>query len=285
MSDDAELARRLSQVREQSGVEDRATEGLTLRDVGRRILDRAQAGGIRRARPVACVDCRDTGYVLVGDGVRRCLACRPPVEKALDAAGVPTAKQAARLDSGIREENLDIAFMVRGLIESGFSRGGGEAWHGAFFCGEHGLGKTWIACAAAAYAYGLGWSVLFVTARDLLDEIRGVYQREDSGAVMDIQARYRAPRLLVLNELPRGRGGKDRATRPEPVSGFEAEQIESLLNYRGDEHGGRLKTIVTGNMSSDDIGDLYNAALASRMGERCYLRVPFGGADQRGRRR
>ena len=277
MSEDEDLRRRLEQARAQSPAAPvESPPAADFRSVAQKIM--AVSRERRARREAKCPDCRDTSFVFLGDdvGVRRCLACRPPAEQALEAAGIPGEKIGARLHVDVLPRNVGHAAVVAGLIEEGFGK-----FHGLFFSGPNGAGKSWLACAALAHAYERGWSIGYVTARDLLDEIRAVYQRDDSGAVMDIQAKYRAPRILVLNELPRGRGGRDRASKPEPVSGFEAEQIESLLNYRGDEHGNVKKTIVTGNMTYEEIEELYNRAIASRMGEACYLRLPFGGQDER----
>lgn len=99
------------------------------------------------------------------------------------------------------------------------------------FAGPSGSGKTWLAAAIANRQIELGRVVLFVTAADLLDYLRGGFDDDAELSVVDLFDQVRGAHLLVLDDLP---------TRP--ASPWGQERLMQLLAYR---HVSRLPTVVT----------------------------------------
>ena len=223
--------------------------------------------------PAGCVN----GWIQEPAAARRCTACAPGVEEILERAGVPEHERHASLEADVRAQNSAPAAALKRWVEGGCTIGGEP--RGVYLFGAPGVGKTWLAAAALRHAVERHrWSVLWVTARDLLRELQAVYQAGDgveAGTEQEILSRLHRPRLLVLNELPRRR---DSSGRFAPVSPWVAETIEGVIDHR---ISARRPTLITGNVTDEDLAEVYSPQLSSRMGPRFFARIEFAGVDLR----
>lgn len=221
-----------------------------------------------------CGTCGGSGWRVVDEAASKCADCRPSVDELLRRAGVPELELDSRIDAGVHEQNAENAALLSDLVDARFEVEGDV--RSLYFHGGYGVGKSWLAAGVLRAALErLGWSVGWVTTRDLLVELRSLNQRnrravrdggeEDAETEASITRRFRLPKLLVVNELPR-----------EKQSLWVAEQVEGLIDHRS---SAKKVTILTANVEIDEIQELYNGALASRLAR--YLRVPFVGEDLR----
>ena len=142
---------------------------------------------------------------------------------------------------------------------------------GLWLTGPAGTGKTTVAAAIAREAVRLGWSVRFANAVDMYQSLRDSYNGTGEAKAM---ARYTAPRLLVIDDLGKGK-----------PTAWVAEKLYSIVNSRWDAG---VPTIVTTQYSEDELarsltvdGDTNTAqAILSRI-VGSTVRIVFKGEDRR----
>jgi DNA replication protein DnaC len=113
--------------------------------------------------------------------------------------------------------------------------------------GAYGSGKTHLAAAIGNRRLEAGDLVLFVTAPDLLDHLRGGYAANADESYNELFDRVRRADLLILDDLG-----------VENPSEWSREKLFQLLNHRYIE---QLATVVTTNVSVDSL----DPRLRSRM--------------------
>ena len=140
----------------------------------------------------------------------------------------------------------------------------GRRFENLLFFGAPGLGKTHLSAAIAREVSGAGWSVVYDTAghvfRVFEDEKFG---REEAGE--DVERVLRCD-LLILDDL-----GSEAATALVQSSLYE------LVNSR---LGPAFHTIVSSNLSIEDIRSRYTPQIASRLGGN-FRELTFFGEDIR----
>lgn len=102
-----------------------------------------------------------------------------------------------------------------------------------FFEGSYGTGKTHLAAAIANQRLEMGDPILFITAPDLLDHLRGAFGPSSEVAYDELFERIRKAPLLVLDDL-----GAENQTP------WAMEKLYQLFN---DRYRLRLPTVVTSN--------------------------------------
>jgi DNA replication protein DnaC len=103
--------------------------------------------------------------------------------------------------------------------------------------GGYGCGKTHLAAAVGNARLAHGDEVLFMTAPDLLDHLRGAFGNDSQMSYDQTFERVKAVGLLILDDLG--------VENPSP---WALEKLFQLLNYRYNQ---KLPTIVTTNASLD----------------------------------
>ncbi len=142
-----------------------------------------------------------------------------------------------------------------------------EGW--LTFAGPSGSGKTFLAAAIANRQIELGEVVLFVTAADLLDYLRGGFDDDSELSFVDLFEQVRGAHLLVLDDLP---------TRP--VSPWGQDRLMQLLAYR---HSARLPTVVTLRGEVGHLDEFLRTRLSSEDGFARLLTLSRVGSTTGGR--
>ncbi len=127
--------------------------------------------------------------------------------------------------------------------------------HGLIFFGSKGTGKTHLSCAIAESAINQQMSALFITAGEMVDDVKEAFSggKSEKSKV----ANYTVPDLLIIDEVLAG------------VSEYEVKTIAKILNARYNQK--RSTIIITNlNVSTDESGV---ATLGAVLGERIIDRL------------
>ena len=137
------------------------------------------------------------------------------------------------------------------------------------FSGDPGLGKTFLSACIARVVSESGSSVVYDTAAHIFSCFEGKkFDRGDDASREDAERMLRCD-LLILDDLG-----------TEMTTAFVMSAFYEIVNTR--LISGK-KTIISTNLSPDEIGERYGAAILSRIrGE--YQILPFFGEDIRGRK-
>ena len=246
-------------------------ENLSLQQERRQILADCFEEGFLDETPI-CAACSGTGYV--GSTMCSCLAelCRQEQKKELTflSAGRESFEQ-FRLDYYSDKPDPRTGFSPRMMMEKtyrscrayamGFSMKAGNL----LFSGNTGLGKTFLSACIARSVADQGYSVVYESAGHLfaaLEKARFEGNEDNRRAA----AKYSDCDLLIVDDLGTELPGQ-----------FVTAALYSLVNDRLLE--GR-PTIISTNLSEEDLVRRYNPQIASRL-RGSYKRVAFVGDDIR----
>lgn len=118
--------------------------------------------------------------------------------------------------------------------------------HGAYFYGECGTGKTFLASIVAQEFLREGKSVLFVKVPGLLDDIKATFNGQ--GRELELLDELRAATLVVLDDF-----GMEKPTQ------WAGATLCKVLDMRYDNPIGR--TLVTSNLSPSELSQHLNNAV------------------------
>lgn len=138
--------------------------------------------------------------------------------------------------------------------------------NGAFLYGDNGRGKTHLLCAIGHRLVEKGFSVLFVNAVELLNEIRSSFGRE-SEETDAILSRYSSAQYLLLDDLGAEKGGE-----------WVIETFYLLLNRRWESYS---PTLVTSNLTPGEIAEKLGKRIASRLLGSADIREIKSATDRR----
>ncbi len=230
---------------------------------------------------VSCPLCRDTG-ILEG-GVCSCLdrLYNRELTKELGALLRSGDESFDRFDLSLYP---DVPDPSTGLVPREVMRKVGEACRryaenfsersgNLLFQGGTGLGKTWLSACIARVVAGRGFSVCYDTAAAALENYECAKFARDTEAGEAAAVRIRRMEscdLMILDDL-----GTEMAT-PMAQSALYTLVNSRLVNGK--------KTIISTNLSNDELSRRYSPQTASRiLGE--FQRLPFLGTDIRRTRR
>lgn len=136
---------------------------------------------------------------------------------------------------------------------------GNDTKSGLLICGGVGVGKTHLAVAILGAAFKKGMSAALVYIPDLLADLR-------DQSIRGLAEKVRSRRFLVLDDLG-----------AEKASEWTEQELVRLINYRY-EH--MLPTVITTNLSSEELVSKLGARGADRLNEMCTP-VVVGGRSRR----
>lgn len=150
-----------------------------------------------------------------------------------------------------------------------------------FICGPVGVGKTHVIATMAAHVIRNNpkWYLLngnarqsrvewpfFVTAPDMLMEIRATFSKHVDQSESDIINHYANMRCLIIDDLG-----------TEKTSEWTLQVLYQILNGR---YVGMRQTVITSNFSINELKNRVGVRIASRLAEMCE-EVELSGKDRR----
>lgn len=235
------------------------------------ILDTTFEEGFLDETPI-CQVCGGSGYV--GSTMCECLQelCRQEQRKELTflSAGRETFEQ-FRLDYYPSQVDPRLGIAPRMVMEKTFQTCRRYAYSftlksgNLLFSGNTGLGKTFLSACIARTVADAGYSVVYESATHLftcLERARFDSTEENRSATV----KYNACDLLIIDDLGTELAGQ-----------FVTSALYSLVNDRLLE---ARPTIISTNLTVDELSNRYNPQIASRL-RGSYRRVAFVGEDIR----
>ena len=246
-------------------------ENLALQREREWIIEEQFEPGFLDETPI-CPTCSGTGYV--GSTMCGCLKelCRQEQKKELTflSAGRESFDQ-FRLDYYSDKTDPRLGFSPRSVMERtfqncrryamGFSMKAGNL----LFSGNTGLGKTFLSACIARSVADQGFSVVYESAGHLFQTLEKA-RFEASDDNRRAAAKYNDCDLLIVDDLGTELPGQ-----------FVTAALYSLINDRLLEN---RPTIISTNLSEDDLARRYNPQIASRL-RGSYRRMAFVGEDIR----
>lgn len=124
---------------------------------------------------------------------------------------------------------------------------------GLFLTGTVGSGKTYLACAIAKELVIQGKNIRFKSVPELFEDIRGSFNGK--GTEYEIINRFSKTNYLIIDDLG-----------TEKVSDFTLDRLYLIIDHR---YSDELPTIITSNLTLNDIKNKIHDRIASRISEMC----------------
>lgn len=217
---------------------------------------------------VYCLICQDRGIILEGESARPCqcmhqkrmenqfrharmarglLNCRFDTFRPEYYQDYSNSKDCTSLEGALKALNASQDFVNRCL----------EDCHGLglLLIGPVGAGKTFLAASIANALMEKEKQVLFVVVPDLLDQLRATYKTEENE--LDLLDTAREIPILILDDL-----GAHNYTE------WTRNRLYSIINYRLNE---QLPTVITSNLSLDEMEEYLGARTTSRLIQSCRI--------------
>lgn len=199
-----------------------------------------------------CPDCKDTGYI----GSRKC--------HCLKAREISVLYDQSHLRELIRRENFstlseewyqgeDLA-RFRGAVQASrrFTNNFGQDYENLYFYGTVGTGKSFLSICIADQILTRGYSVLYFSAASLFDRISaGLFGSRDREDYRSFTRDLYGCDLLIIDDLG-----------TEFTNSFVSSQLFACLNER---HLNRKSTIISTNLSLEELRDRYSDRIFSRI--------------------
>lgn len=199
-----------------------------------------------------CKKCEDRGYIEAGHlcdcfkleylEERKCLSNIPKAlfEKTFDTFLFSFYEDKEDIKGKVEELQKFVSQLNNGYLNN------------FLLTGEVGRGKTHLALACANLALERGHSVYYISANELIDEIRlSKYSDDFNVSVKDIFKKYLAPDLLIIDDLG-----------TENSSDFSLSQLTSLIDERN--LTGR-PWIITLNLPINSLEERYDSRFVDRL--------------------
>lgn len=219
-----------------------------------------------------CSHCGGTGYI--GSTMCQCLAdlCLEEQKKELTIlAGSDASFGQFRLEYYPDAVDPNLGVNVRAVMAKTFetcrkyAQDFSAGSENLFFCGDTGLGKTFLSACIAKEVAAKGFSVVYESAVHLFTNTERAKFENDPDAREKV-ARYTDCDLLIVDDLG-----------TEIVGQFTLTALYTLIN---DRILRKKATIISTNLTTDGIASRYNSQIASRLRGN-FLRVTFAGEDIR----
>lgn len=143
----------------------------------------------------------------------------------------------------------------------------GSHYRNLFFCGTVGTGKSFLSCCIAKEVMDKGYSVIYFSASALFQKISEyTFAMKDKEALAQFKNDLLGCDLLIIDDLG-----------TESVNSFVTSELFNCLNER---HLRQRSTIISSNLTIEELRDYYSDRLFSRMISN-YDFLKFTGKDIR----
>jgi DNA replication protein DnaC len=201
----------------------------------------AEQGGQKVAVFDPCPECRTER--MLAEEVANLVAC-----------GIPENLTHATLDNWRPDDEVEANHLA---VARDFA---GQRIGFLVMLGSRGRGKTHLAVAVARTFR----RPMFVEQATLLSMLRATYRDK---AATDPKEEAKRAGLLVVDEMGISAGGRD-----------ELPMLHEILNHR---HGARKPTILTGNITWDELRESIGERMADRLRESAFKILTFSGPTRR----
>ena len=216
-------------------------------------------------KPVhTCPDCRDTGYI---DGQKCHCFKQAMISLIYEQSNIREMLQHDNFQSLSYEyyEGEDLSRFKKAVITcQNFIKNFNSDYHNLFFYGTVGTGKTFLSNCAAKELIESGHSVIYFSAAGLFDLLsRYSFDYKSKEDERERYADLYQCDLLIVDDLG-----------TELTNQFVASRLFSLLNQR---HMGKKATVISTNLSLEELRDRYSDRIFSRITshyELCKLTGP-----------
>ncbi len=217
-----------------------------------------------------CSLCSDSGFI---DGAKMCSCFREALVKATIASsgmGHLIDKQCFdnfdldwyKNDPKVYEQMTAIVAAAKSYVKSFRSKKGN-----LLLLGSTGTGKTHISTAIASEIISMGYDVVYDSAQNIISDFEYDKFKNGYGKEENRSEKYLECDLLIIDDLGTEFGGA-----------FTVSCLYNLLNTRQNRG---LATIISSNLSSNELLEKYDGRIYSRMfGTGCRVLV-FNGRDHR----
>ena len=255
----------------QVAMEEAKRENLALQMERRELIAANFEPGYLDDSPI-CEDCGGSGYV--GSTMCECLRelCRQEQKRELTFLNVGNERfEQFKLDYYPDRIDPRQGVNIRSVMEKTFQICRRYAFdfteraENLLFSGGTGLGKTFLSACIARTVADRGFSVCYETANHLFAKMERAKFNGDEEARREAE-KYTVCDLLIMDDLGTEMGGQ-----------FTTSALYTLINDR--ILAGKA-TIISTNLTSEDLERRYSAAIASRLRGN-FRRIPFMGEDIR----
>ncbi len=200
-----------------------------------------------------CPDCKDTGY-LPDNSKCHCMK-QKMIYHLYEQSGLMKLLETENFDHLSMEyydgENR-LKFEKAVQTARNFIQTFGSHYHNLFFCGTVGTGKSFLSCCIAKELLDSGYSVLYFSASSLFGKISEyTFSNKDKEALIRFKHDLLGCDLLIIDDLG-----------TEIVNSFVTSELFSCLNER---HLHRRSTVISSNLTIEELRDYYSDRLFSRM--------------------
>lgn len=204
-------------------------------------------------KPVhTCPDCRDTGYI---DGQKCHCFKQAMISLLYEQSNIREMLQHDNFQSLSYEyyEGEDLSRFKKAVITcQNFIKNFNSDYHNLFFYGTVGTGKTFLSNCAAKELIESGHSVIYFSAAGLFDLLsRYSFDYKSKEDERERYADLYQCDLLIVDDLG-----------TELTNQFVASRLFSLLNQR---HMGKKATVISTNLSLEELRDRYSDRIFSRI--------------------
>ena len=217
----------------------------------------------------SCPDCSDTGYV--GTAMCRCM------REALITENIKSSGM-GRLIEKQSFENFDLDWykddptthrmMENNLkMAKAFAKSFGTRPQNLLMIGTTGTGKTHISTSIAKAVIERGYEVLYDSAQNIVSAFETDRFKSGYGSYEPVADKYLECDLLILDDLG-----------TEFVNQFTVSCLYNLFNTRQNRG---LSTIISTNLSADELTRKYEGRIYSRIVGSDYTILSFAGRDHR----
>ncbi len=215
-----------------------------------------------------CPDCRDTGY-LPDNNRCHCMKQRM-IFHLYEQSGLMKLLETENFDH-LSVEYYDgedrVKFEKAVQSARNFIEDFGSHYRNLFFCGTVGTGKSFLSCCIAKEVLDSGYSVIYFSASALFQKISEyTFAMKDKEALAQFKNDLLGCDLLIIDDLG-----------TESVNSFVTSELFNCLNER---HLRQKSTIISSNLTIEELRDYYSDRLFSRMISN-YDFLKFTGKDIR----
>lgn len=254
-----------------SAIEKVKQQNLTLQQERQALVDEHFEEGYLDDSPV-CVSCGGSGYL--GSAMCECLLelCRQEQKRELTFLNVGKESfDQFRLDYYPDRIDPKLGVNIRAVMKKTlqicrrYALDFNERSGNLLFSGDTGLGKTFLSACIARTVADRGYSVMYNSAGHLFTKLERAKFNGDEDARRETE-KYALCDLLIIDDLGTEMGGQ-----------FTTSALYTLIN---DRILAGKPTIVSTNLTNEDLEKRYNSAIASRLRGN-FRRIAFIGEDIR----